>query len=573
LADFAVPCGYPAKFADLFLRSPREQGRTPAAALAGNVLRVLSPHPPHELQIIEGRTMSLSIFGTESSTKSHNAQGAQNTAASGTYGMWAQILSSTLASGSTGQKPSSADTAALMGFSPKTHERTGATSAAVAKTLLQLQETGSVFGDVDTKRMDSRGVSDQDRQRFAEIFQDAKDNKGFSDPLAYIQSLSNSDIGVIQRIQCLADPSGVTEVSSKEGAINLLLPPEQQVDINNDGMVASGTANLFKFPPPNSPQSVKDAWAETTKDMTPGEIMLASGVFLAQSATANLQYDADGNVTGIGTPGDANYVNIFSDTEGGWSTLLNSLVAQFQEAVERYPEMQKTLDMLTAFSDNLNSAFARQDTPSSETAAADTEAAAAETTASAPTPTVKVINGHSVITAGHSIDNREGVSQIRIVSGKTFTIPPEMQAQIDDETYTNPNLTVVSSTENTAWESGTGSYVSISYTYPGGEFVDPISRPIPGSEAEERAMNRQRVSEYMGIVDMEQQLKDQYGDDVKLAYSYADNSYIMLTPDDLHYDEITAASDGVQTLLSEVRRGYIPRDQVGDILGQYGYTV
>jgi len=223
-------------------------------------------------------------------------------------------------------------------------------SNAVSATLLHLQDTGTVFGDKDSDLMNIRGVTDQERQRFAEIVQHAASTGGFENPVDYIQSLTRDDVEVLRRVHSLAEPSGVRN-TGVEGAVNLLLPPQNHTDLNNDGLVSTGAAVGFVFPPPNAPQSVKDAWEETTKNMSSDERLLASAHFLSASVSANIKFDSDGKAIGIYDHTDPEYTNIYGTTEGEWETLLSQLLEQSKNAESIDPSYRERTKLLTEFSE------------------------------------------------------------------------------------------------------------------------------------------------------------------------------------------------------------------------------
>ena len=89
------------------------------------------------------------------------------------------------------------------------HEQLVSTS--VRNALMRLQEKGSVFDDDDLGGMARRGVTETDRQRFAEMIQEAAETGGYDDPIAYIQALSAEDQDLLMRIHSLADVSVVKE--------------------------------------------------------------------------------------------------------------------------------------------------------------------------------------------------------------------------------------------------------------------------------------------------------------------------------------------------------------------------
>ena len=453
------------------------------------------------------------------------------------------------------------------------------TSEAVRSTLLLLQETGSVFDSEDTGLMNVRGVSDEDRARFAQIIQEAVDNNAYDDPVAYIQSLSAEDVEVLRTVHCLAETSGVTDVSTTEGATNLLLPPGQFVDTNNDGLVSNGMATLFQFPPPNAPRSVKDAWDSMSQDMTMEERMLAQVPFMVASIAANVRYDADGTPIGIYEPGDAEYTNIFGTTQAEWDQLLDRLTSQYAKLAERDSTQQARLDMLKEFSAIMDSGTASTVAENEGAAAADEESAAEDERV------VTKIDGVDVVVSGHNLDDREGISLLRTYEG-TLSYSAELYAQIfGNDSAANegviaadgtvlsdqPGMTLLSSTAlGPLPEGATSYYMPVTHWTPEGQGgVHAIS----ADPAEQDAFDRQRVEKYMDLVGVERQLKARYGDDVKLAYSHEDAGYIMLSPDDARYDEIAFAEDGVGDLLASVRKGEINKSAVTDVLGRYGYRV
>ena len=227
-------------------------------------------------------------------------------------------------------------------------------SDAVGKTLLHLQETGSVFGDKDAGLMNSRGVTDADRERFAQIVQDAAETGAYNDPIAYIKSLPAEDVDVLRRVHSLAETRGVIGTDTVEGAVNLLLPPQNHVDINDDGLVTNGTATGFQFPPPNAPQSVKDAWEDATEHMTASEKMLASTPFLSASIGANAKLDADGTVRGFYDHTDPSYRNIFGTSEAEWDALLDKMIANLKDSAKSDANREKQLELLKRFAGSID---------------------------------------------------------------------------------------------------------------------------------------------------------------------------------------------------------------------------
>ncbi|MBC2604455.1 hypothetical protein [Pelagicoccus albus] len=113
---------------------------------------------------------------------------------------------------------------------------------------------------------------------FLSIVEKAVVVDGYSDPLAFVQSLSRGELATLKAIHSTGDldPSTMT----KEGALNLILPASERQDIDNDGFVERGHGVGWSFPPVNASQSVHDAWEQATEGMSESEKMLAQGMFL-----------------------------------------------------------------------------------------------------------------------------------------------------------------------------------------------------------------------------------------------------------------------------------------------------
>ncbi|WP_417675316.1 hypothetical protein [Roseibium sp.] len=185
---------------------------------------------------------------------------------------------------------------------------------------------------------------------------------------------------------------------------------------------------------------------------------------------------------------------------------------------------------------------------------------------------MKQVGGVDVTVSGHSVDNREGVSLLRTVPGK-LSYTPEILAQIlsDEEGAPRLRMQETESTPVIPVPDGSSLYMPVTVWQQEGEWNhgNPLKIPIDLGEA----YFRQDVESFMKLVDTERQLKEDYGDDVKLAYSHNDGGYIMLTPDDLHYDDIPSTEDGVGAILEDVRRGFRDAEGVRDVLAKYGYNV
>ncbi|PLX94240.1 MAG: hypothetical protein C0620_06410 [Desulfuromonas sp.] len=197
------------------------------------------------------------------------------------------------------------------------------------------------------------------------------------------------------------------------------------------------------------------------------------------------------------------------------------------------------------------------------------------------------IDGISVITSGHSLDRRDGVSLLETVSeseSQDFfsqlaacaeTHESESNAAVDGAASVQnvPGMTVIESIALGPLPDGVNfTYMDIDLFRPAGRWAEGPLLLQTDNESQD-PYYRRRTEEYMEVVGVERQLKESYGDDVKLVYSHTDDGYIMLTPDDARYNEMHSAEAGVQTIINEINRGFINKDAVADILADYGYVV
>ncbi|QDV51837.1 hypothetical protein Enr17x_38960 [Gimesia fumaroli] len=154
------------------------------------------------------------------------------------------------------------------------------------------------------------------KQSFGEIIVRAHEEGGYVDPKGFLQKLSQEELAVVQKVQSLASPIRVSALT-EEGALNLLLPPATQVDLNNDGITQSGVANGIRFPSSNTPAAVVKAWEETTEGMSFAEKAMAEFQMMLPLITANLEVDENGKFVRQYEPGDPEYRNPMA--EAGYS--------------------------------------------------------------------------------------------------------------------------------------------------------------------------------------------------------------------------------------------------------------
>lgn len=227
-------------------------------------------------------------------------------------------------------------------------------SNAIEQTLLQLQESGNVLDADTTLRLQRQGVDENQHENFVNIIQKAVAEDGYSNPVNFIQNLSTEEIETLRQIHGLAESDGVKNADTHESAVNLILPPHLSVDSDNNGLVSKGTGTFFKFPPPNAPAEVKDAWQEMSEHMDSSEKLRFQSRFFIPMIANNLETDADGQVTGIHHPSDSDFTNVFGDTESQWQNLIQGMITHYENTKALNPHADKAIEELSQFLNLLN---------------------------------------------------------------------------------------------------------------------------------------------------------------------------------------------------------------------------
>ncbi len=218
---------------------------------------------------------------------------------------------------------------ATAGISGEDADAAGVSTAedATTKTAPPPMPASQLLADGDIRLLILRGMKNDGVEDYAAVLEEFyNDPANMDDPVGFLQNLSREGVEMLRKAQSIGAATQI-DISqlSKEEALNFILPQSEKVDLDNDGLVAgAGGGKTFMFPPPNAPESVKDAWADVTDGMSESEIFLMSGKFAMQFMLANIRVDDDGNVTRI-EPGDAGWRNIFA--EDGYS---------YREAIDEF---------------------------------------------------------------------------------------------------------------------------------------------------------------------------------------------------------------------------------------------
>lgn len=161
----------------------------------------------------------------------------------------------------------------------------------------------------------------------------------------FLAGLSSSELYQIQvqnRLVSRINPL----LLSDEAAENVLITHEhtrELVDLNNDGIVEIGVSKTLVFPPPNSPEVVKDAWDEITEGMTLLERTILEMPFLIVQFEANLVERGNGTYEVI-EPGDPRYVNVFGNTVESFMDMLDKVIERTKNPLQSRTEEEKHVD-------------------------------------------------------------------------------------------------------------------------------------------------------------------------------------------------------------------------------------
>ena len=193
----------------------------------------------------------------------------------------------------------------------------------------------------ETVQKEKNGRNSGTATSFASVFQ-AEQTK-INSAKDFLTTLQPDELAVLQKASHLADPIDIYKIS-EEGARNLLAKGDatKYVDLNNDGITEIGAAKDFIFPPPNSPQAVKDAWGKVSANMTSEERMLAIMPFLVEQLKANTHQLPDGSWYTV-KPGEPGYVNILAGDSQDFCSLIRNMIEDYtaQLQAETNPEFKK----------------------------------------------------------------------------------------------------------------------------------------------------------------------------------------------------------------------------------------
>lgn len=169
---------------------------------------------------------------------------------------------------------------------------------------------GLQLSSYDARMLSVRRISMEDQGRYMDLLNTfLADPANRANPQAFMQTLDGDKLDLLARVHSYGAMSTLDPATmNDEEALNFILPDSQAVDLNDDAMVAMGNGGRsFRFPPPNAPQGVKDAWEEAAASMSEIDRMTLTLGFMP----LNLKLEANGAVVAI-APGDPDWKNPFS---------------------------------------------------------------------------------------------------------------------------------------------------------------------------------------------------------------------------------------------------------------------
>lgn len=213
---------------------------------------------------------------------------------------------------------------------------------ATATSFSPSSSNATLFSSRAIDLMGRRSVSEEDQQAFAAILAKASSGNASSDPKGFLNKLSATEMELLRKVHCLADPIKVASLDY-EGAYNLLVAPGESKDINNDGLLGVGAGKIWQYPPPNAPEAVKKAWEEATEGIPESEKWLKMALFMAASLCANAKSD----LSGFYEPGEPGYRNIYAKPGFSYTKQITDILASMErfkgQSAKNYQENKEFL--------------------------------------------------------------------------------------------------------------------------------------------------------------------------------------------------------------------------------------
>jgi hypothetical protein len=208
--------------------------------------------------------------------------------------------------------------------------------------MLPIQSSSSAYAKVDP--LGKRNRPENLKNAFQEILSKRESASNITDK-QFLLSLNPEEMDTIQAYNQQSIHFINIDSLSDEGAHNLIAAPGDEKDLNNDGLVTVGEANLEVFPPPGQPDGVYEAW-----------------LALSPEAQKNIKQEADVKWT-LANMGmwdkdlgnNENYQTIYNQPGVSFSDFVDQLMKQRvqQNNIAASDNFQNIMDDLTHFKNEL----------------------------------------------------------------------------------------------------------------------------------------------------------------------------------------------------------------------------
>ena len=191
-------------------------------------------------------------------------------------------------------------------------------------------------------------------------------------------------------------------------------------------------------------------------------------------------------------------------------------------------------------------------------------------------------SGIQVAVSGHAFDNKDNIIRLSGDAGRSLmSLVSKFQANSSEEFADNQiKMQVVASEPIKAPINPRNGPYSVEPGVFGQDPVEPIGyrrlsrfSDTPGLDGSYQVIHDQTAMDRMErMLSAERELKEMYGDDIKVAYDRIKDEIIMLTPDDIAYDSMLTGKEALNNLRLDLTNQIDDLDPVRarEVLDRFG---